>query len=157
MASVWSPVNIYKTSTNGIETNFEFVNKFIQLNLNYVFQHPKNITKGSEFFNKILIYSPREIWNIFVSFKIEMLAFNISHKHISHRFYTEDNDTRYFLPSYNIFDFSISFESRIFELNTRLKFEVNNIFNKNYQVIAGYPLPGREYRIQLNIDLNRKE
>jgi len=31
----------------------------------------------------------------------------------------------------------------------KLSFEVRNIFNQSYEVMAGYPMPGREYRAMI--------
>ena len=38
-------------------------------------------------------------------------------------------------------------------VNFRALVEVNNVLNQDYSVIVNYPMPGRNYRFTLSVDL----
>lgn len=68
----------------------------------------------------------------------------------STRRYTNFENTQ-FNPRYDVLDGNISLgiTKGAFEIDT--KFIVNNIFNEDYMVIKGYPMPLRNFKFELSI------
>jgi vitamin B12 transporter len=67
------------------------------------------------------------------------------------RYLTVDNSD--YLPGYMlnniITGFRLKMKGNTFDLN----FQIDNIFDVNYQTIAFYPLPGRSYSLKLLIQI----
>jgi outer membrane cobalamin receptor len=38
-------------------------------------------------------------------------------------------------------------------MDVRLSAEINNIFSQDYEVVLNYPLPGRNYKFALTVEL----
>jgi outer membrane receptor protein involved in Fe transport len=70
------------------------------------------------------------------------------------RFVLGENIAENVLPAYHLLDFRINYD---FELRsmTRAKFRVhvkaNNLLNHQYQVIRGFPMPGRNFEVGLQL------
>jgi outer membrane receptor protein involved in Fe transport len=64
--------------------------------------------------------------------------------------YTDFENTTFLNPSF-ILDGNIYANINFNKISALLKFEVNNLTNENYQVISGYPMPLRNYKIVLTL------
>jgi len=124
------------------------------LSVNYSYEQAINVTDpaSSNYLNQ-LPYIPKNT-----------LALNagIDHGHLgvyynqvlsSQRYYNNNNDSGDNLPGYSISDASIVYRFLTKRIPVMASFEVNNIFNKYYSVIQSYPMPGRSYRISLQITI----
>jgi len=154
---VWSPQNIGRVKSTGIETSFQWTgfNGVIDFQIHHSITNAlkKNRDKDDDnTYGKQLIYVPKEIAHFVVSINYANLNLNITHGFVSHRFITADNDPSNFLPSYQITSSNliVSFPLARFKVVTKL--EVNNIFNTSYQVLASYPMPLRNYRFVLDVE-----
>ena len=52
----------------------------------------------------------------------------------------------------NILDGNIFVDYKISKYTASFKFEVNNVTNSDYQIIAGYPAPLRNYNFKINLN-----
>ncbi len=57
-----------------------------------------------------------------------------------------------FLPAIDYVEGNIFQDFKISKIKFRVKFEINNILNADYQIISGYPMPLRNYKINLNLE-----
>jgi len=100
-------------------------------------------------FDKQSIYVPKQVTSFSVTLHLTAFQVNLFHQFVSHRFYTETNDR--FLPAYRITDANISVPLTLRGTKVMAKLEVNNLFDREYQVIAFYPQPPRSYRVTVGI------
>jgi outer membrane receptor for ferrienterochelin and colicins len=54
------------------------------------------------------------------------------------------------MPSYFIVDSRINVPIKVINQKVDLSFEINNLFDKDYEVVDGYPMPGRNYMVNLS-------
>ena len=54
------------------------------------------------------------------------------------------------MPSYFVVDSSINVPINIINQKIDLLFSINNLFNKDYEVVDGYPMPGRNFMVNLS-------
>jgi len=66
---------------------------------------------------------------------------------------TADQSLR--LPGYWVCNISTGFKRKLKNVDFMLSFHIDNVFDKAYEVIRSYPVPGRNYRFTLNIGLQR--
>jgi vitamin B12 transporter len=72
---------------------------------------------------------------------------------IGKRFITVDNSG--YLPGYCINSVVTGIKHKLKHTLLDLCFDIDNLFNVNYQTIAYYPLPGRAYTLKLLIQISR--
>jgi iron complex outermembrane receptor protein len=155
---LWSPKNLQSVSSKGWELSAG-LNAFE--NLFMVFYHhtvaqtikvsadiPNDNTQ-----NKILPFVPQESASISVGSAFSGFSVNLLYSFTGYRFETADNNPRYILPRYETVDMNIS-KSIVFPvISFRVRVEINNLTNTDYQHISGYPLPLRNYRLSSEITL----
>jgi outer membrane receptor for ferrienterochelin and colicins len=54
------------------------------------------------------------------------------------------------MPSYFVVDSRINIPMEIVNQKVDLAFEINNLFDKDYEVVDGYPMPGRNFMVNLS-------
>jgi len=82
---------------------------------------------------------------------LSQIGITISHQHIASRFEAEDNIDK--LPEYGITSINAMGKVNIENTHLTAKFDVLNLFNEQYQVLLGYPMPGRSYRLSFAYEL----
>jgi len=54
------------------------------------------------------------------------------------------------MPSHFILNTGIKFPLNIREQPFSVNFSINNLFDKDYEVVDGYPMPGRNFMVNLS-------
>ncbi|MGM0612812.1 MAG: TonB-dependent receptor plug domain-containing protein [Bacteroidota bacterium] len=156
VASYWTPSNLKKVHSQGIETGLTITKKYgnsiFRLNTQYTFTSTKNAEKlypGDASLGKQLIYVPKHSGNVmaFVNYKQWNLIYK--YNYTGKRYTTSDN-SRY-MPDFMLHDLEIG---KTWELNkTKLStsIRVDNILNTDYQSVAWYPMPGRVFHLKLGL------
>ena len=152
----WSANNLDKVVSKGIELSLNILPNTIPLvnnfSISYTLQETIDKEKKSITYNKHIPYVPQEQITVFLDTK---LPYNI---HIgskcdysSFRYIQADNDIKNILPSYFIANIYAYKNLLINNINFMLRFECNNIFNEQYELVQNYVMPGRNFRIGFNI------
>lgn len=158
-STVWSPKNIAKVWSRGVEQNmrvewtkgawtFNVAN-----NMNWIFSTNQSATSASDLsVGKQLIYVPIFSGMVKLGAKYRQLSFAYRYNYMSKRFTTSDNATE--LPDYSLSSFYVDYQMNFKKVNTYLFCKINNLFNQNYQVIQWRPMPLRNYELGVNFKLN---
>jgi iron complex outermembrane receptor protein len=163
-SGIWRPLNIGRVNSNGFDISFASKIKLFQtvstgLTLNY--NNAKSIKKSEDYqgdpgYNKQLIDIPQEYSKASYSLEfnpqqdvLKLISLNVFYTFTGKRFMDFEN-TR-FTPYYDLLDANIMLNLNIFDVLTTFKFSVNNITNRDYEVISGYPMPLRNYNFQIGI------
>jgi outer membrane cobalamin receptor len=154
--SYWTADNIQSVNTTGIESS---------LSLKYKINHISSTLKGGYSFTraidmslkenqgaltgKQLIYIPENQANASFRFSFNNI-YALWNTNITGKRYTTVDNTNY-LPAYMLNSVTTGIKFKIKKNSLDLNFNVDNLFNVNYQTIAFYPLPGRSYFLNLSI------
>jgi vitamin B12 transporter len=154
----WQPINARKVWSRGFETETSISKRYARaywmVMARYQFVRSTNIEArigNQEILGKQLIYQPAHLGGITFSGSFKKLSVYYAHRWTSKLFTTTDNSGT--LSGYSLGDFSLS---RAFEFNSgkiSLTASVNNIWNKRYEVVAFYPMPGRNYALKLSTSI----
>ena len=161
--TIWKPVNIQNVLSEGISVNnkteFIFSDKF-SLNTNINYTHGTALKKNEEYpgdpaYNKQMIYLPEHMAK--ASFMLNYLTTSKFLKYVSFSLFYNFSSKRYInfentqsIPGYKIVDGNIGFGLKIMNSDAGFRIIVNNILNEDYSILNGYPMPKRNYRIELN-------
>ncbi len=157
--AIFSPRNIGKIISNGIEVRWYDIklSELFDAELNYTYTNSVKASKMSESdntFNKQLIYLPRHKASLIINREFDNFRYSIDVNFYSERFYSEDNDPSYVLPAVILANVSGGYKFQISHLKILLQMGVFNLTNENYFLIQSYPMPGREFRLSINMEIN---
>lgn len=161
---VWRPINIGKVKSEGIDASIRtgmklFKNFTASAGFNYNYGTALKKSKDSEndrSFNKQLLYLPQEYAKSSLNLSYEphsefvkLISLNVFYTFTGKRYINAEN-TR-FIPYYELLDANVNLTLYLFNTETSLKFAVNNFTDKDYEVMYGYPMPLRNFKLQIGI------
>jgi vitamin B12 transporter len=154
----WESQNIKKVNSKGIETstnllkNWKDISIGIDLQTSYILstdETENSNTKGLQLFYTP-IYSASG--NFFVAYK--SLNINLNSNYIGY-VYTNADHSQYLEP-YQLLNCQVNYKIPYQRHQIKVHFAINNLLNKDYQVIAWRAMPGRNYLVGLNFEFNQK-
>lgn len=151
--NLWTPKNLSKTSTSGIETSLNiglFDNKII-LNGEYTFMEALDKGPDKNKYNKYIIYRPRNKYDITATFKYKSLEWNTIYHYVGLR-YTNATNTKW-LESFNTVDTNINYRFKIDNVSFNSTFEISNILDESYMRVLGTAEPGRMFKVTLGANI----
>ncbi|MFQ3579265.1 MAG: TonB-dependent receptor [Bacteroidales bacterium] len=154
---VWSMQNIGVVDVRGfdLQTDIEslkFFNLFkIVSSANYTFQKALDITNPtSPTYKNQIPYVPFESFSLRNSIEVRNFALSYNVLFNGFRYALGENIYQNMIPGWWETDLSVNYE-KTFEnkLVACFKFEVNNLYDVQYEVIRSFPMPGRSYFVSL--------
>lgn len=154
----FSPINLGRINSSGLEFNIEGLRffKYFYFNGNYTLTNAVKKSKLSvsdNSYNKQIPYIPKHKSSISVQFIHKNLNLNFTTNYYSRRFITEDNDILFSLNPVFISSLSSTYDFTLFNFKITSQLLIQNLFNKSYQLIQSFPMPGREYRLTIQMEV----
>lgn len=132
---------------------------FLNLRLTYTYQKAQDFTKRkSEILQKStyggqIAYIPWHSGSVVGSLAYRSWQLNYSFIYVGERYHSSANvPTEYEQPWYTN-DLALIKTFSIKGYNMRLSAEVNNLLNQDYEVVLNYPMPKRNYKFTLTVEL----
>ena len=155
-SALWSPMNISAVKGEGVELglNYELFSDFLYLSANYSYSQTTKTKAeflGDNSVNNQVPYIPREMGNLGLKLKWMNWFSNINWGRTGFRYLSFANSSDEFLPSHNILNLDLGYEFIVFDQKCNINLQIDNLLDKNYQVMYGYPMPGRNFNISLVI------
>jgi len=136
---IWTPSNVAEAYTQGIEV--EFVHQITQglsQSINYTYLHSAGKKEGENRY-EIAPYKPHNRVNYSIKYTHHSgLSAGLATEYVSEQ-WSGAGRTGDRLPDYLLFNLRIAQKIRSLEIYISL----DNIFDKKYQTVFGYPMPGR--------------
>jgi len=156
--AIFTPHNIATVQSRGVETENRFTYTFnkwklhLGLNTSYIIATTQSSyipNDGS--IDKQIPYTPRYNGQLNIGFTYGKLYFNYNHTYTGYRFYTTD-ESLYLFP-YNIGNVQLMYNMHLAHYPIQLNAQCNNIWNSQYQVAAGRPMPGINWLLGVRLSL----
>jgi len=151
-AGKWSPQNLSEANSTGMEietrvyTAFWNVPDLLSLGMNYT------LLIAEDMLGRQLTYRPRHSLGYTFRVGTDRIWGQIQGLYRSRRYYTVQNTK--WLDPFMKHDLQLGMERRLWSnASLGIVLEVKNIFDKRYQLVADYPLPGREWNIRTSIGM----
>lgn len=148
---VWSPANVGKAQIRGIETGLSVSPWRDVLTVRWNYTHLDAQNRGGENANeygKKLPDRPADMHKITMQSSFAGFSASVDYLSVGMRYTTMSNSGS--LPSYHLFNVRAGYAWEMARGRLELKGEVRNLGNVEYQVMEGYPVPGREFRVSLS-------
>jgi len=149
---IWSPNNVDKSQTSGLETliRTKFFKDMLTLEFNHTYMDARDKSGGTTN-NKLLTYRPYHKADINAGFNFEQFSVNVNYQYMSKRYVNTANTKE--LADFGLWNANFGFNPAVAGLKWIVRFDINNIFDKDYRLSDGYPVPGRSFRVTLGMSL----
>lgn len=154
--SMWSPMNVYRVVSTGMEIAIEhsLMDDMLQWNASYSYMEVVRkdaAGAASQTHNKQLIYTPYELASLSLRGTVSAVTVSLRHSFTGFRYIQENNDPRYILSEFQTTDVVALAKIPVEEHVVIIKADAQNIFNSHYQWIPSYPVPGRSFALTISL------
>jgi vitamin B12 transporter len=156
-----SPINVQQVWSRGSETSWRvhYQKNKMNLSIGFLTAYVVSTTElsrqeNSNAVGKQLIYTPRYTANGNFSIGYDNWQLTYFHQYIGYRFTSTDN-TQWLNPYY-LASLRINYNLSVKQLHLALFSAANNLFNTNYAIILGKPMPLRNYEIGITLQTTSK-
>jgi vitamin B12 transporter len=157
-----TPVNIQKVFSRGTETNTKITYRNESFFLSatclsaYVLSTvEENRQENGNTLHRQLIYTPRYTINSNITAGIHKFSAVLYHQYMGYRFISSDN--RNWLPPYHYFSARVNYKLRAGQTALILFAACNNLTNTNYRIMAGRPMPLRNFELGISLINNKSK
>jgi outer membrane receptor protein involved in Fe transport len=159
----WMMMNIGKVKIVGIDITARLAFKLphgivLDGGLNYTFQKARDYTNPADTldggtYKGQIAYIPWHSGSATLHVAWRSVDFNYSCIYVGERYHNSANILANHEEPWYTHDLSASYSFAMGAVKAKITGELNNIFNQQYDVIQNYPMPGRNFRIILKLDL----
>jgi len=148
----WSAQNIARTRSRGIElgASGSLFEEMLGLRASYTLMRAED-RSGGQTDGRLLVYAPEEIFNGIADLHLGRYGIGASWQYVGHRFTLATNDPASALPHYLLVGANLSGRWDLGSIGIAARLEGSNIFGAEYQVVRNYPMPGRTFRMKVEI------
>jgi iron complex outermembrane receptor protein len=156
---IWSPENILKVWSRGIENDFKLYYTIgkLKLSTNIHYQYILTTNDGNDspnpHLNKQLIYTPTHKAFSNISAQVQKFRCTLLYNYVGFRYTSADNST--FLDPYQTLGLDLSQTYNFKKYNIKVFLQINNLNNASYQIYTYYPSPMRSYQLGISIHFNQ--
>lgn len=120
----------------------------------YTFQEARDYTdKSDSFYGDQIAYVPRHSGSLIIGGLYKAWDLNYSFIYTGERYNAKANiPANYTLPWYTS-DLALAYTRTVNKTRFRLTAQVNNLMNQYYDVVINYPMPGRNYKFILSVNI----
>lgn len=160
----WTMINLGSVEIKGLEvsssTSYQLpYDVGVNLKLAYTYQKAQDFTqrKSAEMqeitYGGQIPYIPWHSGSAIVNMIYKSWQLNYSFIYVGERYQSSANIREEYEQPWYTHDMSIIKNLKLNKTNMRITGEVNNLFSQDYEVVLNYPMPKRNYKISLTIEL----
>ncbi len=140
----WTMLNLGRVSLQGAEVGAQgavAISKVrLDLRLTYTYERARDVTDRTDpFYGDQIPYIPRHSGSVIAVLAWNGLSVRYSFLYTGQRYDQRANTPENFAPAWYTSDLAASYTLKRWELSA----EVNNLLHQRYEIVKGYPLPGR--------------
>ena len=146
----WTMLNLGRVSIQGAEigaqTAWQFGRVHLDFRATYTYERARDVTdRNDAFYGDQIPYIPRHSGSAIASVSWHAWTVRYSFLYTGRRYDQRANTPENFAPAWYTSDCAISYAWKRWMLTG----ELNNIFHQRYEIVKGYPLPGRNFLLSL--------
>ena len=155
----WTMLNLGLVDIRGIDvTGLLTLNPYRDLYLTvraqYTFQRAIDITNPADnYYRDQIPYIPRHSGSAVVNAQWRGWGLNYSWIYVGERYNQQENIRYNYTQPWYTSDISVSKDFKLGRVSLRGLIEVNNLLSQDYDVILNYPMPKRNYRFTITVEI----
>lgn len=120
----------------------------------YTWQLAQDFSDRSDpYYGDQIAYVPKHSGSVTLNGSWKQWELNYSFIYTGERYDQRANIAENYIPEWYTSDLSIAHTFHWQRITPRLAFEVNNLFNQQFEVVKGYPMPGTNFKLILTITI----
>lgn len=149
----WTMMNLGKVNISGIDATAEASLSptpllTIGARLQYTWQRAIDVTSSNtSYYKDQLPYTPEHSGSAMITVAYGNTELNYSLLYSGERYSQQENIVRNRMDAWHTSDIALTHKIRIKESQLSISAEVNNLFNKDYDVVKNFPMPLRSYSV----------
>lgn len=157
----WMMLNLGEVDVKGTEVNANasadiLKDLTVSLRLNYTYQKALDVTdEKAKNYKHQIVYIPKHSGSAVIGVECNSWGANYSFIYTGERYNAKFNSKNSMMQPWYTSDVSV-YKDLYFKNNgvkAKLSLDVNNILNQHYDVVLNYPMPGRNYRLTMTINI----
>jgi len=155
----WMMMNLGKVKIKGLDvklkTSFRIGEIDVDPMVNYSFQQAQDYSNPSKSYYKDQIpYIPKHSGSFVLSSRYKTWNFNYSFIYVGERYDANQDNIKYnHINPWFTNDLGLHKTFMFDKFSFKTSFEINNILNQQYDVVLNYPMPGRQFKFIMSINL----
>ena len=155
----WTMLNLGLVDIRGIDvtgllTLNPYHDLYITVRAQYTFQRAIDITNPSDnYYRDQIPYIPRHSGAAVVNAQWKGWGLNYSWIYVGERYNQQENIRYNYTQPWYTSDVSLSKDFKVGRVRLRGLIEINNLLSQDYDVILNYPMPKRNYRFSLTVEI----
>ena len=155
----WMMMNLGKVKIKGLDvklkTSFRIGEIDVDPMINYSFQQAQDYSNSSKSYYKDQIpYIPKHSGSFVLSSRYKTWNFNYSFIYVGERYDANQDNIKYnHINPWFTNDLGLHKTFMFDKFSFKTSFEINNILNQQYDVVLNYPMPGRQFKFIMSINL----
>ena len=147
-------VDIRGVDVTGLITLNPYEDLFVTIRGQYTFQRAIDITNPADnYYRDQIPYIPRHSGAAVANAQWRGWSVNYSWIYVGERYNQQENIRYNYTQPWYTSDLSLSKDFNIGKVSLRGLIEVNNLLSQDYDVILNYPMPKRNYRFTLTVEI----
>ena len=147
-------VDIKGVDVSGLITVNPLPKLFVTARLQYTFQRAIDVTNPADnYYRDQIPYIPRHSGSAVINAQWRGWGLNYSWIYVGERYNQQENILYNHMQPWYTSDLSVSKDFRLGRVSLRGLLEVNNLLSQDYDVILNYPMPKRNYRVTLTVEI----
>lgn len=156
----WQMKNYGKVSITGVDASMDFSFQWCgfwaaNLRLVYGYQVAADLSydEDSPYYGGQLPYTPWHSGSVIADISYKTFNVNYSFIYTGERYSSSANIPVNYVQPWYTHDMSVSYGFKVKKVGMRAGVEINNIFNQQYEVIIGYPMPGTNFKLTFKVEM----
>jgi outer membrane cobalamin receptor len=156
----WMMMNLGYVEIRGIDLSagMEALHIF-NVSLNYTFQRAQDFSDPADndpeagTYGGQIAYIPRHNGSVIAGVAWRSWDLNYSFIYVGERYHNSSNIRENYEQPWYTHDMTLGRAFRLRTMTFRAAVEVNNLFNQYYDVVLNYPMPGRNFKVILKLEI----
>ncbi|RMG39570.1 MAG: hypothetical protein D6732_04045, partial [Methanobacteriota archaeon] len=155
VSGVWEPRNEQKATRRGMDIQLTYhpLPDFFNVQMGYSYIQAKNKSNEPNRYNKAIPFIPRHtldasLWGSWKDFHLLLNYRWVDQRH------TVAANTAPPLSAYHLWNISLGYQRHLGYLKGEFTLAAKNIFNTSYELLFGYPMPGRSLQLSVKLTFN---
>lgn len=155
----WTMLNLGLVDIRGVDmtgsvTTNPCKDLYLTLRAQYTYQRAIDVTNESDnYYRDQIPYIPHHSGSAVFNAEWRGWGLNYSWIYVGERYNQQENIRYNYTQPWYTSDVSLSRDFNVGAVGLRALVEVNNLFSQDYDVILNYPMPKRNYRISLTVEI----
>ena len=156
---MWTNVNLGKVRSIGVDVTGNVTHRLSQRHLiafacNYTYQQIVNRTNSeSPYYDLQVAYTPEHMGGASIAWENPWLNLTFSATGVSERWANNEHYDGTKIKGYTECGIAAYKDVKIGKSTLSLRFDVKNLFDKQYEIVRFYPMPGRSWLATVKMQL----